>query len=87
MRCPEPIDVECSPLRLTSVMENVFVAASVVSLVLLSKPLDNHEIPRAKGVALVWRNQGINVLIGRKIVAIQAFLHQFKCWLSSNALS
>ena len=32
--------------------------------VLLIKPLDNREIPRAKGVAFVWRNRGANVLIG-----------------------
>ena len=38
--------------------------------VLLSKPLDNREIPRAKGVAFVWRNRGANVLIGGMIEAI-----------------
>ena len=59
----------------------------VILELLLSKPLDNHEIPRAKGVAIVRRNRGVNVLIGREIVSIQAFLHQFKCWLSFNALS
>ena len=38
--------------------------------VLLIRPLDNREIPRAKGVAFVWRNRGANVLIGRMIEAI-----------------
>ena len=28
----------------------------------LSKPLDNHEIPRAERVAFVQRNRGVNIL-------------------------
>ena len=42
----------------------------VILELLLSKPLDNHKIPRAKGVAIVRRNRVVNVLIGRKIEAI-----------------